>query len=85
MFESPLVDAGILNAALKDLKHHSVRRPACSAAPVLLLRRRTHLHGVRFARARLSVGEYADVVAIDAGRHQRLDLLEDLMGHRVEV
>lgn len=85
VFEGSLVDAGVLNAALKDLKDHSVRRPLCYVAPAVLLNPRTHLHSVRFARARLSVGKYADVVAVDAGRHQGFDLLKDLMGHRVEV
>ena len=38
----------------------------------------THLHGVGLPRARLSVGEDADVEAVDARGHQRLDLLEHL-------
>lgn len=38
-----------------------------------------YLHGVSFSRASLSIGKYADMVAIDAGRHKRLDLLKDLM------
>lgn len=31
-----------------------------------------------FSRASLSIGKYADLVAIDAGRHKRLNLLKDL-------
>lgn len=50
-----------------------------SMATIMLLNKRTYLHGVRFARASLSIGKYADMVAIDAGRHQRLNLLKDLM------
>ena len=38
----------------------------------------THLHGVGLPRARLSVGEDADVEAVDARGHQGLDLLEHL-------
>lgn len=38
-----------------------------------------YLHGVCFSRAGLSVGEDADVKAIDTGSDQRLDLLEHLM------
>lgn len=49
VFEGPLVDAGVLDAALKDLKDHSVRRLLCYVAPAVLLNPRTHLHGVRFA------------------------------------
>lgn len=36
------------------------------------------LHGESLACAGLSVGEYADVVAIDAGLDKGLDLLEDV-------
>lgn len=41
--------------------------------------RRTYLHGVGFSWPSLSVCKYADVIAINAGRHQRLDLLKHLM------
>lgn len=41
--------------------------------------RRTYLHSVGFSRASLSVCKYADVIAIDTGCNQRLDLLKHLM------
>ena len=37
-----------------------------------------YLHGVSLPRACLSIGEYAHVIAIDAGGHKRPDLLENL-------
>lgn len=52
---------------------------------IILLNKNTHLHGVCFARASLSICKYTDMVAIDAGCHQRLNLLKDLMKHKVRV
>lgn len=74
MFQGSLVDPWVLHTALQDPK--MLRLNLWDDCPGY---RRTYLHGVGFSRACLSVCKYADVIAIDAGRNQRLDLLKHLM------
>lgn len=81
MFKGSLVDAWVLHTALK-IKGHlacSLSMDHQSIATLKLLNQTVYLHGVGFSRASLSIRKYADVVAIDAGCHQRLDLLKDLI------
>ena len=85
VLQSPLVDARILNWALKikppqktGFSHSFMNCFKLLNTWRGSLMSAEYLHGVSLPRACLSIGKYAHVIAIDAGGHKRPNLLENL-------